>query len=188
MMVGQITLYHGDWQEFLSENAILQKDVDLVFSDPPYTDSTVNMEKLRAICTGSIILFSSPENQFFKPDEMAYWIKTPSTKNYSKKLGRFVELILIERHGYTFNADLHWSNYTGVYDDRLLEKQDHPYEKPMALLERFISIYSNPGDTVFDPYAGSGKIGVACKRLGRKYIGCEKDDKFFDLLKKNLGE
>ena len=174
-------IYNLDAWKFISN--MQDGSVDVIISDPLY-DATVNMDELRRICTGHIILFCAPENPFFKPDELAYWIKTPSTKNYSRHLGRLVECILIERHGNTFNAGLHWSNYTGVYDDRLLIKQAHPFEKPAALMERLMAIYSNPGDIVFDPFFGSGSTLKAAEKLGRIAIGCEINKEYFDMLER----
>jgi DNA modification methylase len=50
------------------------------------------------------------------------------------------------------------------------EKLNYPTQKPVKLLERVISLYSNEGDRVFDPFAGSGTIGRAAITLKRKYI------------------
>jgi DNA modification methylase len=179
----KMNLYNIDCKE--SYRSIPDKHFALVLSDPPY-DGQVNMTELVRICKGHIILFCAPENQFFKPDELAYWVKPSSTKNYGKHLGRFVELILIKRQGNTFNSDLHWSNYTGVYDDRVMEKSIHPYQKPLALIERLVRIYSVPGDMVYDPYMGSGTCGEACLRSGRVFTGVEKDETFFNLALKRL--
>jgi DNA modification methylase len=145
---------------------------DVIITDPLY-DAELNMDELRRVCKGHIIAFCAPENEFFVPDERAYWIKTPSTKNYSRHLGRFVEHILIERRGDTFNANLHWSNYTGVYTDVIQSKNGHPFQKPISLLERLVLIYSNPGDLIFDPFAGSGTTIKAAVNCGRRAIGCE---------------
>lgn len=157
------------------------KSVGTIISDPMY-DAVLDMEELRRICSGHIILFCAEGKPFFKPDKYAYWVKPTSTKNYSKNLGNFVEWIIIEKHGDTFNSDLHWSNYTGVYDDRLLTKQVHPYEKPVSLLERLVAIYTRPNDTVFDPFFGSGSTLKAANNLGRNVIGCEIDKKYYDLF------
>ena len=58
-------------------------------------------------------------------------------------------------------------------------KGKHPTEKPIELYEWLISRYSNESDTVLDPTFGSGNSGEACRELNRKYIGIEKDGKFF---------
>ena len=53
------------------------------------------------------------------------------------------------------------------------ERINYPTQKPVALLERIISASSNEGDVVVDPFCGSGTTGVACSRLGRRFIGCD---------------
>ncbi|EAX1056349.1 site-specific DNA-methyltransferase [Salmonella enterica] len=57
----------------------------------------------------------------------------------------------------------------------------HPTQKPVALLEDLIQTYSNPGDTVLDFTMGSGSTGVACVNTGRRFIGIEKEQKYFDI-------
>lgn len=51
----------------------------------------------------------------------------------------------------------------------------HPTQKPEALLYRVILSSSNPGDVILDPFFGSGTTGAVAKRLGRHYIGIERD-------------
>jgi site-specific DNA-methyltransferase (adenine-specific) len=57
----------------------------------------------------------------------------------------------------------------------------HPTQKPVALFEYLIKTYSNPGETVLDNVMGSGTTGVACKNLGREFIGIEKDENYFKI-------
>ncbi|EEN8044887.1 site-specific DNA-methyltransferase [Salmonella enterica] len=57
----------------------------------------------------------------------------------------------------------------------------HPTQKPVALLEDLIQTYSNPGDTVLDFTMGSGSTGVACMNAGRRFIGIEKEQRYFDI-------
>jgi len=63
----------------------------------------------------------------------------------------------------------------------------HPTQKPVALMEYLIKTYSNEGDVVLDFTMGSGTTGVACKNLGRGFIGIEKDEKYFNIAKERLG-
>jgi site-specific DNA-methyltransferase (adenine-specific) len=58
-------------------------------------------------------------------------------------------------------------------------KFSHPTEKPVRLAERIIALISDPGDTIYDPFMGSGSFGVACVNTGRKYIGSEIDEGYF---------
>jgi site-specific DNA-methyltransferase (adenine-specific)/modification methylase len=60
------------------------------------------------------------------------------------------------------------------------EGKEHPTQKPTALMEWCLSFYSN-AVTVCDPFMGSGTTGVACVNLGRRFIGIEKERKYFDM-------
>lgn len=62
----------------------------------------------------------------------------------------------------------------------------HPTQKPISLLERCVKASTNPGELVFDPFAGSSTTGVAALSLGRKFCGIEKDLEFTELSKKRL--
>lgn len=55
----------------------------------------------------------------------------------------------------------------------------HPTQKPLALMSHIVKASSRPGECVLDPFAGSGTTGVACAKLGRRFIGIEKDQKHF---------
>lgn len=62
----------------------------------------------------------------------------------------------------------------------------HPTQKPVALLEYLIKTYTNGGMTVLDNCMGSGSTGVACKNLGRNFIGIELDEKYFNIAKQRI--
>ena len=65
-------------------------------------------------------------------------------------------------------------------------KLSHPTEKPVRLAERILALISEPGDTIFDPFMGSGSFGVACIRTGRKYIGVEIKPEYFQIACKRI--
>ena len=65
-------------------------------------------------------------------------------------------------------------------------KKVHPTQKPVALMEYLIKTYTNEGETVLDFTMGSGTTGVACKNLGRDFIGIEKDDKYFGIASERI--
>lgn len=54
----------------------------------------------------------------------------------------------------------------------------HPTQKPLRLLYRAILSNTHPGDTIFDPFTGSGTTGIAANLIGRKFIGMEREDEF----------
>ena len=64
----------------------------------------------------------------------------------------------------------------------------HPTQKPVALLEYLIKTYTNEGETVLDNCMGSGSTGVACLNTNRKFIGIEKEDKYFNIAHKRIFE
>lgn len=57
---------------------------------------------------------------------------------------------------------------------------DHPTPKPVALMERMVACSTDEGGLVVDPFMGSGSTGVACMNLGRRFIGCEVDPRYFE--------
>lgn len=62
----------------------------------------------------------------------------------------------------------------------------HPTQKPVPLLEYLIKTYTQENETVLDFTMGSGSTGVACKNLNRKFIGIEKDDKYFEIASRRI--
>ena len=69
---------------------------------------------------------------------------------------------------------LHFRNFTN-------KNNEHPTQKPVALMRTLIENSTNEGDVVLDPFMGSGATGIACKQCGRDFIGCEIDKQWYDL-------
>ncbi|MBU1067154.1 site-specific DNA-methyltransferase [Patescibacteria group bacterium] len=68
------------------------------------------------------------------------------------------------------------------------KRDQHPTEKPVALFEPVIASWTFPGDTVIDPFLGSGTTLVAAYHLGRSAIGVEINESFCELAAKRLDE
>ena len=68
------------------------------------------------------------------------------------------------------------------------ERVDHPTQKSLQLMKRCVEVWTNPGDLVLDFTMGSGSTGVACKMLNRQFIGIEKEEPYFEIVKKRLEE
>lgn len=66
------------------------------------------------------------------------------------------------------------------------ERLPHPTQKPEKLIERMVLASSNPGDLVVDPFLGSGTSAAVAKKLGRRYVGIEIDDKFSKMAAERL--
>lgn len=62
----------------------------------------------------------------------------------------------------------------------------HPTQKPISLLEYLIKTYTLENELVLDNTMGSGSTGVAAKNLNRRFIGIEKDEKYFEIAKKRI--
>ena len=66
------------------------------------------------------------------------------------------------------------------------EKVNHPTQKPIKLMERIVSLFTNEGDTILDFCMGSGSTGIACKNLNRNFIGIELDTNYYNIAKERL--
>lgn len=65
---------------------------------------------------------------------------------------------------------------------------EHPTEKPLPLMRDILADYTQPGELICDPFLGSGTTGVAAVKLGRRFIGIEKSEKWFDLALRRISD
>ncbi len=79
-----------------------------------------------------------------------------------------------------------WQIPTAPSSERKYGK--HPSQKPLALMERIVQSATRPTDLVLDAFSGTGSTLVACKKLGRNYVGIEKDHKYCDIAHARLLE
>lgn len=63
---------------------------------------------------------------------------------------------------------------------------EHPTQKPLWLMERLTLDFTDRGDTILDPYCGSGSTGVAALKHGRRFIGIERDPKYFEIARRRI--
>ena len=76
----------------------------------------------------------------------------------------------------------------GVFDDAAPGKdREHQTEKPVGLIEKMAKITAD-GATILDPFMGSGTTGVACMNLGRKFIGIEIEEKYFNIACERISQ
>ena len=62
-----------------------------------------------------------------------------------------------------------------------IDETMHPTEKPVGLMQHYIENSTQPGQTVIDPFMGTSTTGVACVKSGRKFVGIEIDQEWFDV-------
>ena len=68
------------------------------------------------------------------------------------------------------------------------ERVKHPTQKPLQIMNRIITLFSNENDVVLDPFMGSGSTCMACFSLNRRYIGIEKDIEYFNVFQNRIKE
>ena len=90
-----------------------------------------------------------------------------------------------EDQRYTFNNQ---KTHNSVWNYETSGNEYHPTQKPLELIKNIIRHSSNEGDTVYDPFMGSGTTGVACVKTNRKFIGVEIEKKYFDIAIKRIKE
>jgi site-specific DNA-methyltransferase (adenine-specific) len=78
---------------------------------------------------------------------------------------------------------LYFNTVSSGNREEFINNENHPTQKPVSLCAHLIKIYTNPGDLVLDNCAGSGTTLIAAIRTGRRFIGFEKDPKFFEMAK-----
>ncbi|HHU21008.1 MAG TPA: site-specific DNA-methyltransferase [Acholeplasma sp.] len=134
----------------------------------------------------------------FKLINIIIWKKIdPPPLIYKNKFRFSYEFVIWANKGYG-----HYFNYNAMYNINNQEMEDvwilpavamsekkfgkHPTQKPECLLERIIKASTLPEYVVLDPFMGSGTTGVVCKKLGRKFIGIEKEKKYYELAKRRI--
>ncbi len=209
-IIGDCTLYLGDCLEVMPT---LGK-VDAVVTDPPfginykynlYNDTKENLISLikpleifikdntlrAAILCGitQIHLYSQPN-----------WIAaiTWNTTGQFGKLGytQWMPVLFYgddvkgfgNVEGVVTKSDLYQISGGGGVGFARDENIDHPCPKPLNIMNWAIKRFSLSGETILDPFMGSGTTGVACVKLGRKFIGIELDEKYFDIACKRIEE
>jgi site-specific DNA-methyltransferase (adenine-specific) len=125
--------------------------------------------------------FKKEIEKTFKIKNMIVWIKNNWTAGDLKsQYGKQYEIIFLANKG---NKPFNGKRITDVWDCRRMagKFQEHQNQKPVALMELCIKNHSTVDNTIFDPFMGSGTTAIACYRTGRKFIGVEKEKKYFDI-------
>jgi site-specific DNA-methyltransferase (adenine-specific) len=198
-VIGDATLYQGDCLEILPT---LGK-VDAVVTDPPYgigfkyeghDDSANKYPSLMAAAVGYCLdLCDGPQFWFQGMPQCGEWHRWfPSGFRLLSACKTFVQM----RPGHVQWAHdpvVFWEG-SGPVDETLrdwfvsgpefhLGKIDHPCPRPLSHMLELVGAVEG---TALDPFMGSGTTGVACAKLGRKFIGIELEPKYFDIACKRI--
>ena len=179
-------LIQGDCLEVMK--TLPDNSVDAVVTDPPYPD----YYKTEYQYVDGMIDFL---NQFACRQLVFWTAKMPFPLDYTaihiwdKKTGCGSEYERIfERNGHkNFKMFRHYLiNSTVAASFTRDTFTGHKSQKPIALMRNLIEKFTKPGDTVFDPFMGSGTTGVACVQTGRHFIGIEKDPIYFKIATRRI--
>lgn len=123
--------------------------------------------------------------------DLIKWVKTNPIPAYHNKYVSDTEYcIYIRKGGQCMPANS--TDGSTLYQAPLNVKDkklyNHPTIKPIDILQRLIRNSSRPGDTILDPFMGSGSTGVAAKLLGRDFIGIELDETYYNTALKRIDE
>ena len=206
-----VTIYHGDCREVLQ--SIAPETVDLLLTDPPYgvayemQAQVVGHGNRRVLRGGKPAIYG--DDKPFDPSHLLRFKRCVlfGANHYSDQLPVSGGWLVWDKTGGGRGPDnsfadceLAWTNVAKtpsifhhlwkglVRDSEAGMKVLHPTQKPVALMDWIIRTWTEPGDLVLDPYMGSGPIAVACKQLGRRYIGCEIMEDYCDVAIKRLAQ
>lgn len=191
-----IEIYCGDSLEIMKE--IPDKSIDLVLTDPPYNvnfakwDNIKNYKEFASLLLAEWKRISS--RIAFTPGliNVGMW----SSIEYPKWILCWYKPAAMKRSPFGFcnwdavlfyGKSLITHGYTDVIKATIKHEEiDHPSIKPLKLMTGILERTSKKGNTVLDPFLGSGTTLVACKELGRKGIGIEISQKYCDIAIQRL--
>lgn len=207
--IGPATLYLGDCREILPTLGPMD-DVALV-SDPPYGISFKRGLGGAAIRAGRPST-NKPIDRMYEavtgddaPFDPSHWLTFSEiilwgANHYSDKLPSSASwLVWDKRDGMVSNSfadcELAWSNlkgparlkrylWNGICRAGEKEPRVHPTQKPISIMQWCVSLTTKP--TILEPYMGSGTTGLGAILSGRKFIGIEIEEKYFDIACKRI--
>lgn len=109
------------------------------------------------------------------------WVKpNPMPQISADRPGQGYEVVMVLHNTETKKR---WNNggKAGVWTFPVVNGGEYPTQKPLRLIESFITAFTDVGETVFDPCMGSGTTGVAALAHGRKFVGCEVREEAFNI-------
>lgn len=136
--------------------------------------------KKRAGKTVENICVFYEKQPLYKPQMTVYSGRKRTNKVKNGKMGVLTDSSTKKVVEYQDNG-LRYPTQVLKYQRDTLKSNLHPTQKPVALLEYLIKTYTLENETVLDFTIGSGSTGVACKNLNRRFIGIEKDNKYFEI-------
>jgi DNA modification methylase len=186
---------------------------DACITDPPwskYKDESLRsdqdkllpifLELFRVLKRDSFlfIITSTPDFYFYSKElpKLGFRVQSyptiwqkPKTITYGRapwQFARDYEPIMVAVKGDPILVSRTETSAVLKFDNLHYSKMIHPNEKPIELIESILKLSTNPGAKVVDPFSGSGVTLEACKKNDRRYLGIEKEKKFYDKIVERL--
>lgn len=177
-----ITLFLGDCREVLPT---LGK-VDAVVTDPPYPDidkgfSITPIDFLETLPCRQLVFWSAVEPFPLSSSGIHIWHKPNGNSSHHYER-------IFERNGHATCKVYRNAAILPNYEQYKHECVDHPTQKPLSLTLELIERVSEKGQTILDPFVGSGTTGVAAVKLGRKFIGIESEPRYFGIAYRRISD
>lgn len=143
----------------------------------------------------SILVFSKKPSRYFPIKEERRGNEVGKTRSAARKDSLFNSdkgevYGSIQRDRDTRNyGELRYPSTVQLFNNRKPSDRGlHPTQKPISLMEYFVTTYTRPNEVVLDFAMGSGSTGVACVNTNRNFIGIELDDNYYGIAKKRIEE
>lgn len=146
-----------------------------------------NIQPLRR--TEDVCVFSPARSANGAKPVLRYFPQFTEREKPSRNGGGLHTCTLLHRNNMQqIHKTYHTHHPTNVLEYKRVYGQEkvHPTQKPTDLLAYLIKTYTKEGETVLDNCMGSGSTGVACLETGRRFIGIEKDPRYFDIAKSRI--
>lgn len=154
-----------------------------------------------AYCAGWFIAFCTPEGVAKWADQInesalkykraCVWVKpdsTPQLNGQGPAQGAENFVCAWAGRGYSrWNSGGKRGVYTHLTNPSNRDGR-HPTEKPVALMGEILTDFTSPGELICDPFMGGGSTGVAAVKLGRRFIGIERDERYFDIARDRIAK
>jgi site-specific DNA-methyltransferase (adenine-specific) len=116
------------------------------------------------------------------------WVKpNPMPQISADRPGQGWEAILF-LHREDVKPAWHGGGRAGVWTHPVVQNTGHPTSKPLPMVADWVRLFTNPGETILDPYAGSGTTLRAAKDEGRKAIGVELEERYCEIAARRLAQ
>jgi hypothetical protein len=176
------------------EALVGQSKITWIITDPPYGlnfrgnnwDSAIpEWLSLAFSITPNVAFTTAPTTvwDYPKPDWVNCWYRAGSTSRTAQGgFNHWTPILIYGRFKFPVDTFVTAAALTGMKNKGI----DHPSPKDPDLMAWLVVNLTTPGDTILDPFMGSGTTGVACVQTGRNFIGMEIDPGYFEIARRRI--